>query len=70
VLSRGIKLYAAATTCYRPTQRMLKDLYKDLDLSKAQTFLVDMGHSVLSTFSQKSQEYASSMLKQLTPRLL
>ena len=46
------------------TQRMLKDLYKDLDLSKAQIFLVDMGHSVLSTFSQKSQEYASSMLKQ------
>jgi len=37
------------------TQRMLKDVYKDLDLSKAQIFLVDMGHSVLSTFSQKSQ---------------
>ena len=46
------------------TQRMLKDFYKDLDLSKAQIFLVDDGHSVLSAFSQKSQEYASSMLKQ------
>ena len=46
------------------TQRMFKDLYKDLDLSKAQIFLVDHGHSVLSAFSQKSQEYASSMLKQ------
>ncbi len=46
------------------TQRMLKDVYKDLDLSKAQIFLVDMGHSVLSTFSQKSQEYASRMLEQ------
>jgi NADH:ubiquinone reductase (H+-translocating) len=46
------------------TQRMLKDFYKDLDLSKAQIFLVDYGHSVLSAFSQKSQEYASSMLKQ------
>ena len=47
------------------TQRMFKDLYKDLDLSKAQIFLVDHGHSVLSAFSQKSQEYALSMLKQL-----
>jgi NADH:ubiquinone reductase (H+-translocating) len=46
------------------TQRMLKDLYKDLDLSKAQIFLVDHGHSVLSAFSQKSQVYAASMLKQ------
>jgi NADH:quinone reductase (non-electrogenic) len=46
------------------TQRMLKDFYKDLDLSKAQIFLVDYGHSVLSAFSQKSQEYASSTLKQ------
>jgi NADH:ubiquinone reductase (H+-translocating) len=46
------------------TQRMLKDFYKDLELSKAQIFLVDYGHSVLSAFSQKSQEYASSMLKQ------
>ncbi len=46
------------------TQRMFKDLYKDLDLSKAQIFLVDHGHTVLSAFSQKSQEYASSVLKQ------
>jgi NADH:ubiquinone reductase (H+-translocating) len=46
------------------TQRMFKDLYKDLDLSKAQIFLVDHGHSVLTAFSQKSQEYASRVLKQ------
>jgi NADH dehydrogenase len=46
------------------TQRLLKDVYKDLDVSKAQIFLVDRGHSVLSTFSQKSQEYAARMLEQ------
>jgi NADH:ubiquinone reductase (H+-translocating) len=46
------------------TQHMFKDLYKDLDLSKAQIFLVDHGHSVLRAFSQKSQEYASSVLTQ------
>jgi NADH dehydrogenase len=46
------------------TQRMFKDVYKDLDLSKAQIFLVDHGHSVLSAFSQKSQVYAASMLEQ------
>ena len=46
------------------TQRLHKDVFKDLDVSKAQIFLVDRGHSVLSTFSQKSQEYASRMLEQ------
>lgn len=46
------------------TQRLLKDVFKDLDVSKAQIFLVDRGHSVLSTFSQKSQEYASRTLEQ------
>jgi NADH dehydrogenase len=46
------------------TQRMFKDLYKDLDLSKAQIFLVDHGNSVLGSFSQKSQEYASRVLKE------
>src|SRR5258708_35125036 len=46
------------------TQRLLKDVFKDLDVSKAQIFLVDRGHSVLSTFSQKSQEYAARMLEQ------
>jgi len=44
-------------------QRMLKGEYRDLDLSKAQVFLVDMGHSVLSTFSPKSQAYAAKMLE-------
>jgi NADH dehydrogenase len=42
----------------------LKDVYKDLDLSKAQIFLIDHGHSVLSAFSKKSQQYALSMLEQ------
>ena len=46
------------------THWMLKDVYKDLDLSKAQIFLVDHGHSVLSAFSKKSQQYALSMLEQ------
>jgi NADH:ubiquinone reductase (H+-translocating) len=46
------------------TQRVFKDVYKDLDLSKAQIFLVDHGHSVLNAFSQKSQVYAASMLEQ------
>jgi NADH dehydrogenase len=46
------------------TQRVFKDVYKDLDLSKAQIFLVDHGPSVLNAFSQKSQEYAASMLEQ------
>jgi NADH:ubiquinone reductase (H+-translocating) len=46
------------------TQRLHKDVFKDLDVSKAQIFLVDRGHSVLSTFSQKSQEYASRTLEQ------
>jgi NADH:ubiquinone reductase (H+-translocating) len=45
-------------------QRSLKSEYKDLDLSKAQIFLVDMGQSVLSTFSRKSQAYAARMLAQ------
>jgi NADH:ubiquinone reductase (H+-translocating) len=46
------------------TRRVFKDVYKDLDLSKAQIFLVDHGHSVLNAFSQKSQVYAASMLEQ------
>jgi NADH:ubiquinone reductase (H+-translocating) len=46
------------------TQRVFKDVYKDLDLNKAQIFLVDHGHSVLNAFSQKSQLYAASMLEQ------
>ena len=42
----------------------LKDVYRDLDLSKAQVFLIDYGHSVLSAFSPKSQKYAASVLEQ------
>ena len=44
-------------------KRMLKGEYRDLDLSKAQVFLIDMGHSVLSTFSPASQAYAAKMLE-------
>jgi NADH:ubiquinone reductase (H+-translocating) len=46
------------------TQRMLEFVYKDLDLRKAQIFLVNHGPNVLGTFSQKSQEYAARMLEQ------
>jgi NADH dehydrogenase len=42
----------------------LKKVFKDLDLSKAQVFLIDHGHSVLSAFSPKSQKYAASVLEQ------
>jgi NADH dehydrogenase len=45
-------------------QRSLKSEYKDLDVSKAQVMLVDMGRTVLSTFSRKSQAYAARMLAQ------
>jgi NADH dehydrogenase len=46
------------------TQGGLKDVFKDLDLNKAQVFLIDHGHSVLSAFSPKSQKYAASVLEQ------
>ena len=44
-------------------QLALKDLYKDLDVSKAKVFLVDRDHKVLSAFSSKSQKYAARMLE-------
>ena len=46
------------------TQGGLKEVFKDLDLSKAQVFMIDQGHSVLSAFSPKSQKYAASVLEQ------
>jgi NADH:ubiquinone reductase (H+-translocating) len=46
------------------TQGGLRGVFKDLDLSKAQVFLIDQGHSVLSAFSPKSQKYAASVLEQ------
>ena len=46
------------------TQGGLKGVFKDLDLNKAQVFLIDHGHSVLSAFSPKSQKYAASVLEQ------
>ncbi len=45
------------------SQRMLKYVYKDLDLTKVQIFLVNHGPTVLGTFSQKSQVYAAKMLE-------
>lgn len=50
-------------------QRRLNGEYRDLDLSKAQVFVVDMGKSVLSTFSPQSQAYAAKMLKKLGVQL-
>jgi NADH:ubiquinone reductase (H+-translocating) len=52
------------------TQRVLKDLYSNLDLTKAQVFLVDNGHAVLNAFSKKSQEYATQILEQHGVRIL
>jgi NADH dehydrogenase len=46
------------------TQRMLKNVYKDLDLSKSRVILVDMAHNVLNGFSEESQRYAAKMLEQ------
>src|ERR1700751_6144807 len=63
-VGRGPPGAETAGTLGEMTQRLHKDVFKDLELSKAQIFLVDRGHSVLSTFSQKSQEYASRMLEQ------
>jgi NADH:ubiquinone reductase (H+-translocating) len=42
--------------------RALKDEYRNLPLSEARIFLVDLGHSVLSDFSPKGQAYAAKML--------
>ena len=46
------------------TQRMLKNVYKDLDLSKARVLLVNMVHNVLNGFSEKSRKYAAKVLEQ------
>jgi NADH:ubiquinone reductase (H+-translocating) len=45
-------------------QRMRRDLYKNLDLTKAQVYLVDMAHTVLNAFSKKSQDYAARLLRE------
>ncbi|MGA2537260.1 MAG: NAD(P)/FAD-dependent oxidoreductase [Terracidiphilus sp.] len=46
------------------TQRVLKNMYSELDMTRAQIYLVDIGHTVLNGFSRKSQEYATRKLKQ------
>jgi NADH:ubiquinone reductase (H+-translocating) len=43
-------------------QTAKKDLYASLEWTKAQVFLVDIGHTVLNGFSKKSQEYATQKL--------
>ena len=45
------------------TQRVLKDVYRNLNFSKSRVILVDVIHTVLNAFSQGSQIYASEMLK-------
>jgi NADH:ubiquinone reductase (H+-translocating) len=44
--------------------RALKDEYRNLPLSEARIFLVDLGPALLSTFSPKAQAYAAKMLKE------
>ena len=44
-------------------QTARKDLYSNLEWTKAQVFLVDLGHTVLSGFSKKSQDYATRKLE-------
>lgn len=45
-------------------QRTPKHVYPNIDISKAVVTLVDMGTKVLPSFTEKSQEYAASILKQ------
>jgi len=42
----------------------LKEEYPNLPLSEAGIYVVDMGHAVLSAFSDKAQTYANKMLEQ------
>jgi NADH dehydrogenase len=44
--------------------RVLKDTYRDLDLSKAKVVLVDVIPKTLNAFSEGSQSYASQTLKE------
>jgi NADH dehydrogenase len=44
--------------------------YKDLAADRAQIFLVDGGHAVLSAFSSSSQEYAAKMLQERGVQIL
>jgi len=45
------------------TQRVLKDVYRNLNFSKSRVILVHVIHTVLNAFSEGSQIYASEMLK-------
>lgn len=46
------------------TQRTLQGVYKNLDLTKAQVYVVDMVDKVLNAFSEKSQDYAGRILEE------
>ena len=45
-------------------QRTPKHLYPNIDMNEATVTLVDMGPKVLPPFTEKSQDYAASILKQ------
>jgi D-hexose-6-phosphate mutarotase len=51
------------------TQRMLKDLYKDLDLSKAQIFLVDAYIDKVDNFRQKLESSDAIRINSETDRV-
>ncbi len=42
----------------------LKDEYRNLPISQAGIYVVDMGHAVLGAFSENAQKYAAKMLEQ------
>jgi NADH:ubiquinone reductase (H+-translocating) len=46
------------------TRRALKNMYRNLDFTKVQVLLVEMGHNVLNGFSEKSQTYAGKTLEE------
>jgi NADH dehydrogenase len=51
-------------------QTARENVYDKLELTKAQVFLIDGGHTVLNAFSRKSQEYATQKLQQGGVRIL
>jgi NADH dehydrogenase len=51
-------------------QAARKNLYNNLEWTKAQVFLVDAGDAVLKAFSRKSQQYATKKLQRNGVRIL
>jgi len=56
----GVEL---AGTLSDTLQRMLQSEFRNLDRTRPQVFLVELGPSVLAMFSQASQQYAASALQ-------